>query len=64
MQEQEIIEKIRQLPVDRQAEVEDFIDFLNRRNEDHRLAYTAAQLSEEAFRQVWDNDTDAAYDNL
>jgi len=64
MQEQDLIEKIRQLPVDRQAEVEDFIDFLNRKDEDRRLAYAATQLSEEAFRNVWDNDADAAYDNL
>ncbi len=64
MQEQELIEKIRQLPPDRQAEVEDFVDFLKGRDEDRRLTQAAARLSEEAFRQVWDNEADVAYDKL
>ncbi|HSB12072.1 MAG TPA: toxin-antitoxin system, antitoxin component, Xre family protein [Blastocatellia bacterium] len=64
MQEQILIEKIRQLSPDKQVEVEDFIDFLSRRDEDHRLTQAAAGLSEEAFRRVWDNETDSAYDEL
>ncbi len=64
MQEQMLIEKIRQLPPDKQAEVEDFVDFLSRRDEDRRLTQAAARLSEEAFRQVWDNEVDSAYDEL
>lgn len=64
MQEQELIEKIRQLPRDKQTEVEDFVDSLKRPDEDLRLTQGAARLSEEAFRQVWDNEADAAYDKL
>lgn len=64
MQEQELIDKIRQLPRDKQTEVEDFVEFLKRRDEDLRLTRAAARLSEEAFRQVWDNEADAAYDKL
>jgi len=64
MQEQELIEKIRQLPPDKQTEVEVFVDFLKRRDEESRLTQAAAGLSEEAFRQVWDNEADAAYDKL
>lgn len=64
MQEHGLIEKIRKLPPEKQAEVEDFVDFLNVRDEDRRLTQTAAKLSEEAFRQVWDNDADSAYDQL
>ena len=64
MQEQELIEKIRQLPSDKQTEVEDFVDFLKRRDEDLRLTQATARLSEEAFRQVWDNEADSAYDKL
>jgi hypothetical protein len=64
MQEQELIEKIRQLPPDKQIEVEVFVDFLKRRDEESRLTQSAAGLSEEAFRQVWDNEADAAYDKL
>jgi hypothetical protein len=64
MQEQELIEKIRQLPRDKQTEVEDFVEFLKHRDEDLRLTQAAARLSEEAFRQVWDNEADSAYDKL
>ena len=64
MQEQTLIEKIRGLPPDKQAEVEDFVDFLSQRDEDRRLTRAATRLSEDAFRQVWDNEADAAYDNL
>ena len=62
MQQQVLIEKIRKLPPEKQAEVEDFVDFLNLRDEDRRLTRAAARLSEEAFRQVWDNEADSAYD--
>jgi hypothetical protein len=64
MLERTLIEKIRQLPPDKQAEVEDFIDFLSQREEDRRLTQAAARLSEEPFRQVWDNEVDSAYDEL
>jgi uncharacterized protein DUF2281 len=64
MQQQTLIKKIRQLPPDRQAEVEDFVDFLSGRDEDRRLTQAAARLSEDAFRRVWDNDADSAYDEL
>lgn len=59
-----LIQKIRQLPPQRMAEVEDFIDFLRTREEEHRLTQAAAQASEASFAAVWDNDEDAAYDKL
>jgi hypothetical protein len=59
-----LIEKIRGLPPDKVLEVEDFIDFINQRNLDRELTYTAARLSEKAFKKVWDNPEDAAYDLL
>jgi hypothetical protein len=62
--EQAIIEKIRSLPRERVREVEDFIDFLQRRNDDRRLIQAAAKLSEKAFQEVWDNPDDAEYDTL
>ena len=36
--EQDLIEKIRRLPDDKLAEVEDFVDFLRQRQEERRLA--------------------------
>jgi hypothetical protein len=62
--EQELLEKIRRLPPERVAEVEDFVDFLGARDEDRRLTHAAAKLSEEAFTRVWDNPDDDAYDRL
>ena len=62
--EHELLEKIRSLPPERVAEVEDFVDFLRVRDEDRRLTHAAAQLSEEAFTRAWDNPDDADYDRL
>ena len=59
-----LLEKIRSLPSEKIAEVEDFIDFLRQRDEDRRLTQAATRLSEDAFRKVWDNDEDAVYDQL
>jgi len=64
MQEQTLIEKIQTLPPERIAEVEDFVDFLRLREEDRQLVRAAAKMSEAAFREVWDNPADAAYDKL
>ncbi len=63
-EEQSLIEKIRRLPPDKAAVVEDFVDFLDRRDDEGRLSLAATRLSERAFRRVWDNPEDAIYDQL
>jgi len=60
----DLLEKIRSLPPDKAAAVEDFVDFLSRREEHRRLVRTSARLSEDAFQRVWDNPDDAIYDQL
>lgn len=62
--EQVLIEKIRQLPPKRLAELEDFVDFLRMREEEQRLTQAAAKASEASFSAVWNNDEDAAYDRM
>jgi hypothetical protein len=62
--EQHLIEKIRRLPEDKLAEVEDFVDFLHERQEDRRLAQAVTRASAAAFAKVWDNPDDAEYDRL
>lgn len=62
--EQMLIDKIKQLPPQRMAEVEDFVDFLRAREDEQRLTLVAAMASEASFAQVWDNDEDAAYDRM
>ena len=62
--ERELIEKLRNLPPERLAEVEDFVDFLRSRDEERKLRWVAAQLSAPAFVQAWDNDDDAVYDRI
>ncbi len=62
--DQELIEKLKALPPQRRAEVEDFVDFLQSREDEQRLARAAAQVSEPAFKAVWDNPDDAEYDRL
>ncbi|TKS59618.1 MAG: hypothetical protein EWM72_02189 [Nitrospira sp.] len=63
--EQTILEKLRQLPPKRLAEVEDFVDFLVHREADERgLTHAAGQLATTAFTRVWDNPADTDYDRL
>ncbi|MCC6441660.1 MAG: DUF2281 domain-containing protein [Rhodanobacteraceae bacterium] len=62
--DQVLLKKIKQLPPQRLAEVEDFVDFLHAREEEHRLTRAAAKSSEASFAQVWDNEDDAAYDRM
>lgn len=62
--EEALIQKIRTLPPEKLVEVEDFVDFLRQREDDCRLTKAAAQLAEDSLRVVWDNDEDAAYDQL
>ncbi len=59
--EQVIVEKLRALPPERVAEVE---DFLQTRTEAHQLTRAAGKLAEGAFSKVWDNESDADYDRL
>lgn len=63
-QVRELIEKIRRLPPAKVSEVEDFGDFLCRRDADRRLSQAVTKLSESAFARVWDNPDDADYDQL
>ena len=62
--EEELLAKIRRLPPERVAEVEDFVDFLRLRDEGRSLTDAAARLSEAAFARVWENPDDADYDRL
>lgn len=62
--QQILLEKIRRLPPQRVAEVEDFVDFLHVREEEQRLTRAAMKAGEASFAGVWDNDEDAAYDRM
>lgn len=62
--DQALLDKIKQLPPQRMAEVEDFVDFLRAREEAERLAHAAARTSEASFAQVWNNSEDEAYDRM
>ncbi|MBM5811372.1 MAG: DUF2281 domain-containing protein [Gammaproteobacteria bacterium] len=61
---EQLLEKLKVLPPERRAEVEDFVDFLQSREDDRRLVEAAARATEPTLRAVWDNDQDAAYDRL
>lgn len=62
--EQVILEKLKRLPPEQVAEVEDFVDFLCARSDGRMLTRDAAHAALPAFAQVWDNEDDAAYDAL
>ena len=68
---QVLIQKIQDLPPERIAEVDDFVEFLRQRTEqaqahaqDRALTLRATQASEGSFAAVWDNADDEVYDAL
>jgi hypothetical protein len=61
--ESALIRKIRSLPPEKRAAVEDFVEFLAQRD-DRELTQAAAKLAAKAFSRVWNNRADAAYDRL
>ena len=64
MAQDTLYKKIQNLPPERVAEVEDFVDFLAARDHDRALVHAASRLSEASFAEVWDNADDADYDQL
>ena len=62
--QEDLLAKIRRLPPERVAEVEDFVDFLRLRDEERQLTDSASRLTEAAFARVWENPDDADYDRL
>ena len=62
--EQALLQKLKSLPPERIAEVEDFVDFLRTRADAQSLTRAACKAAEPAFKSVWDNPDDAAYDRL
>ena len=63
-QTQELFDKIRRLPPEKVAVVEDFVEFLRHRDEVENLVKAAGKLSEKSFQKAWDNPEDAEYDSL
>lgn len=61
--ERGLIDKLKELPPQRLAEVENFVDFLRTR-EERRLTRVTGMTSESAFANVWENDEVAACDRL
>jgi len=59
-----LIEKLKNLPPERVAEVEDFVDFLRTRDGERAVVRAASRVAEPTFAKVWDNPDDAAYDQL
>lgn len=60
---QALIEKIRALPAERIAEVEDFVDFIRLREQQRALTRAAAGTSAPAFAAIWSNPNDDVYDH-
>jgi hypothetical protein len=60
----QVIQKLRTLPLERVSEVEDFIEFLSQKDKDRQLVHAAQAASEPVLQQVWDNPDDADYDRL
>jgi hypothetical protein len=53
-----LLEKIKALPAERIAEIEDFVEFIAAREQDRALTRAALETSAPAFAAVWDNPED------
>ena len=59
-----LLEKIQALPVERIAEIEDFVDFVAARERERSITRAAAAVSAPAFAAIWNNPEDDACDAL
>ena len=59
-----LVEKIQALPVERIAEIEDFVEFIATREQERAFTRTAAAGSAPSFAAVWNNPEDDAYDDI
>jgi hypothetical protein len=59
-----LIDKIRYLPENRLAEVEDFVDFIRMREQQRALARDATAQSVPSFAAIWNNPEDDVYDAI
>jgi hypothetical protein len=62
--EKELVLKMRSLPKEKAAEVQDFVGFLSERLSRKQFMGEIYQLAEPSLRKVWDNPADAKYDDL
>ena len=60
---QALLEKIQALPLERIAEIEDFVEFITARERERSLTRAAA-ASAPAFAAIWNNPEDDAYDAI
>ena len=58
---QGLIEKIRTLPPELLIEVEDYVDFLQSREQERGLSRAAAALSASGFAAIWNNPAAEVY---
>ncbi len=59
-----LMDKIRALPPDRIAEIEDFVAFITARERERAVSRAAAAASEPAFAMIWNNPDDDVYNHV
>jgi hypothetical protein len=59
-----LMKKIQTLPVERLAEVEDFVDFIASREQERAISRAAAAVSQPVFAAIWSNPEDDVYDAI
>ena len=59
-----LAEKLETLTPQQVATVEEFVEFMLTRGQEHGLTQAATAVSEPAFETIWSNPEDEAYDAL
>jgi hypothetical protein len=57
-------DKIQALPMERIAEIKDFVEFIAAREQVRSLTRAAGAVSAPAFATIWNNPEDDAYDAI
>ena len=60
----DLLAKIQALPVERIAEIEDFVEFIAAREQERSLTRAAVAVSIPAFTAIWNNPEDDAYEAI
>ena len=61
---QALLAKIQALPIERIAEIEDFVEFIAAREQERSLTRAASESSAPVFAAIWSNSEDDAYDAI
>jgi len=59
-----MLAKVRELPAEKRKELDEWLDAALTADRNQRYFLALSSISDDAFKDLWDNPIDAEYDNL